>query len=200
MASRLASQVDADYINIDNGTLGCEGNHKHVWRHLANSADDWCIVLEDDAQPVQRFRKQAQTALATTPCDIVSFYLGHPRHWHWYPDQMERLTAAGTLADEQQACWIRSKDIIHGVALAIRTELVAGMLEHITGSTLPIDYAIRQWVRDTGRTTAFTWPSLIEHHDGPTLVKHHDRKPRPTPRKAWRVGERTHWTTEAVTM
>lgn len=197
-AQQLANQVNANYISVDDGTLGVEANHRKVWEKLARHNTDWCLVLEDDAQPVDNFTDQLHSTLAVAPSPAVSLYLGHHQHWHWYPARQKRLAEAGAQADQQDACWIMSSDIAHGVAVAIQTEIVADMLNHTQHSKRPIDYAVRQWLRDTGRAYAFSWPSLVDHADWPTLVKHHDKRPRKQPRKAWRVGGRNTWTAEAV--
>ena len=75
-AHTLMDQVGAAYISIDNGTLGCNGNHKQVWTWLNNHTDEWAIVLEDDSLPTPDFRDQASQALKVTPSPVVSFYLG----------------------------------------------------------------------------------------------------------------------------
>lgn len=199
MAQALAGTTGAEFVSIDDGTFGAEGNHRRVWRHLAQYGDPWGIVLEDDAVPVPDFRTQALNALAAAPTDIVSFYLGHPEHWSWYPQRRTLLTEAGAEADRVDAHWIVTREILHGVAIAVRTHLIEDMLNHTAQSTLPIDYAIRQWCRDTNRDIAFTWPSLADHADTPTLIKHADGKPRTKARKAWRTGKLGIWTTKAVT-
>ncbi len=198
MAETLAGAVGAEFVSIDDGTLGCEGNHRRVWLHLSHYDNPWSAVLEDDAVPVPDFRNQMTKALNAAPTDVVSFYLGNPEHWSWYPKRKESLTESGEQADRTHAHWIVTRDILHGVAIAIRTHLIADMLHHIERSPQPIDYAIRQWCRDTHRDIGFTWPSLIDHHDGPTLVKHPDGKPRLKPRKAWRTGMLGTWTSNAV--
>ena len=75
-AHTLMDQVGAAYTSVDNGTLGCNGNHKQVWTWLNNHTDEWAIVLEDDSLPTPDFLHQATQALAVAPSPIVSFYLG----------------------------------------------------------------------------------------------------------------------------
>lgn len=201
MVQELAGKVGAEYASVDDGTLGCERNHLKVWQHLADhNPDEWSIVLEDDAIPCDDFRNQLDQALAAAPSDIASFYLGHPSWWHWYPDRLKRLTKAGGRADQNDACWILTDDILHGVATAIHTAAIPEMLSHVEQSTKPIDYSIRQWARDTDRLIAFSWPSLVDHRDERSIVKHQDGKPRTLPRKAWHHGARDHWTNTTATL
>jgi hypothetical protein len=53
--------VGAAYISIDNGTLGCEGNHRKVWQWLNDHATTkWVVVLEDDAPQDLNMRDSAR--------------------------------------------------------------------------------------------------------------------------------------------
>lgn len=197
MAETLAGKVGAEYVSIDDGTLGCEQNHRKVWTHLAQHSDGWAITIEDDAQPIPNFRAHAQAALAAAPTPIVSFYLGHPDHWRRaFPDRRRKLFKAGQEADATGAHWLTTQDILHGVAIALRTELITDMLTHIEQSPLAIDYAIRNWCRTRGHTIAFTWPSLVDHHDGRSLIRR--RRPHTHPRKAWRTRTHANWNSHTI--
>jgi len=199
-ASGLADHVEATYLSVDDGTLGCNANHKKVWKHLAEQSTEWSIVLEDDAIPVDKFLDQATQALATTPAPIVSFYLGK----HHLPQlDIERdKQQAIARADAADAHWIISRQLLHAVAVAVRTDHTQSMLDHLNQlpDFFPIDEAISHWATNNFIDVAYTWPSLIDHADLPTLFRHHDKLPRPPGRIAYRTGTRDIWTDKAVTL
>ncbi len=103
-AKELQQKVKAEFISIDDGTLGCNRNHHHVWNQLSHSPTHWALVLEDDALPVDRFRAQAAAALGAAPTPIVSLYLGTSRPASW----QYSIRQAVTRADRVDACWITS--------------------------------------------------------------------------------------------
>lgn len=188
MATNLASQVEADHMNIDDGTLGCTGNHRAVLERLVRFDADYCVILEDDAQPIDNFRDQAARALASTPAPIVSFYLGtsHPRHCQ------PGIRNATARADHLGAAWITAPSLYHAVAYAIPTHLAADLLT--TTSPLPIDDAITAWAHGQHLTVAYTWPSLVNHRDESTVITNRSAR---QPRKAWRTGT-PDWSTRTV--
>jgi hypothetical protein len=192
MATALADTVKADYLHLDDGTLGCNGNHLHVWDWLTtHNTDEWSIVLEDDAIPVDDFRYQLDTALHTAPTPIVSLYLGTGRPPHW----QARVDLTTNNANAVDANWIISNELIHAVGIAIRTDLLPLDLPD-----KPIDDAISAWAQTHGHKVGYTWPSLVDHHDGPTLIDSPDRAYRTARRVArWHAG-RTTWMPRAVTM
>jgi GR25 family glycosyltransferase involved in LPS biosynthesis len=179
---------------MDNGTVGCEGSHRKAWTYLAGTQSDWAVVLEDDAQPVEGFREQLEQALTSSPCNVVSLYLGQGRPPHW----QARVQQAIHQAELDDACWIVGRRLLHGVAVAIRTDLVPSMLQHITPSTRPIDFAIKDWAVEAGHDIAFTMPSLCNHADTDTLIPDRTDSARTEARKAWRVGTRDRWTSKSV--
>lgn len=191
-AQQLARHVNADFLSIDNGVLGCDDNHEAVQHYLANLPSTWSVVLEDDAQPVDNFREQIEAALPMSPSPIVSFYLGRKRPPHW----QGRIKRALTNVDD--ASWLIATHLLHAVGYAIRTELLPSLLAHT--STLPVDQHIGHWARYHGHTIAYTNPSLIDHADLPTIVEHPDGEPRTAGRTAWNVGTRHHWTSQTVTI
>ena len=196
----LMDQVQAAYTNIDDGTLGCDDNHRHVWQWLLqNTTDEWCIVLEDDALPVEGFINQAHQALTVAPSPVISFYLG--RHHIPELEWEQRKQQAIARADQADAHFITSNHLLHAVAIAVRTDHIAPMLRHLNSvPILPIDEAITHWIQNTGQDISYTWPSLADHADQPTLFRHRDKLPRPPGRIAYRTGTHTTWTDRAVTM
>lgn len=200
-AHKLQAATQAAYVSIDNGTLGCNGNHKKVWQWLAHhNTDEWAIVLEDDAQPVEGFLEQAQAALDKAPGPVVSFYFGK----HHIPtlDIEQQKRQAVARAQTADAHWITSRQLHHAVAVAVRTDHLESMLAHIHAlpDFFPIDEAIAHWTNNNQHDVAYTWPSLCDHADQPTLFKHHDKMERPPGRVAHNVGTREQWTDSSVTL
>ena len=193
-AERLALKVNADYVSEDDGTLGCEGNHRRVWEWLAATADTWSVVLEDDALPVDGFTYQLEQALSVAPTPIASLYLGQgqPRQWQ------DRIYQAIHAAEQDNACWIVGKRLLFGVAVCIKTDLISSMLACIDTSTRPIDFAIKDWAVQAGHDICFPTPSIVDHADGPTLITDRTDTTRDMPRTAWRIGERERWTSKQV--
>ncbi|AJA43389.1 glucosyltransferase [Mycobacterium phage Sbash] len=189
-AEHLAATVTADYVSVDDGTLGCEANHRRVWHWHRNHASEWAIVLEDDALPINDFRTHAHAALATAPTRIVSFYLGrqHPRRWQ--PDIENALRRAG----HAHASWITAPRTLHAVAYAMHTTVLDELLTH--HSAKAIDSAITAWQQRAGVDTSYTVPSLVDHADGPTVINRRSR--RMPGRTAWQVGAPHRWTCSAV--
>ncbi len=183
-ATRLADTVGA-HLAVDDGTLGCEGNHKTVLAHLATLDSEWSVVLEDDAQPVDGFTDQLPMVLNAAPTNLVSLYLGRQRP----PQFQSRIASAVTQADTVGAHWLTSRHLMHAVAYAIRTTHIPNLLACHT--TWPIDQHITRWL--TGRRMAYCWPSIVNHLDGPTIAHHPDGHPRIPGRTAWRTGTRNTW-------
>lgn len=191
-AKALAQQVQADFFSIDNGYLGCDQHHRQVQVHLAALPSTWAVILEDDAEPVDDFRDQLESALLVAPSPIVSLYLGRKRPPHW----QHRIGKA--LASADNANWLISTHLLHAVGYAIKTELLPSLLAF--DSPLPVDQHISRWARYYGHTIAYTLPSLVDHADLPTIVDHPDGEPRTAGRKAWTVGTRDIWTSQTVAL
>lgn len=198
MAEQLATKVNANQILYDDGTLGCNINHRHAWQqHAAHPTNDWAVVLEDDAQPVDEFRDQLTAALEVAPTPIVSLYLGTGRPLGgWQPKIRQTILTAGTV----NACWISSTHLLHAVAVAIRTPLLPSLLDWLPIIPKPIDEATSIWAMTHGHMVGYTWPSLVNHADQESLAQHPDGKPRDRVRVAWRTGTRRQWTGRQVTM
>lgn len=189
-ASDLREQVGALHVSYDSGTLGCTANHLRVWERLANMDTPWVLVLEDDALPVEGFRAQLDMALAAAPSPVVSLYLGTSNPTNW----QEPIKRALVKRQIERSHWLTCRNMLHAVAVAMRTELIQNMLASVRHDAAPIDEAITRWVKAQHLSVSYTVPSLCDHADWPTLIKTHaDRKPRTMPRKAWRLGERSEW-------
>lgn len=195
-AHQLMETVGAAYATVDDGTLGCEGNHRRAWQWMADHATGFAVVLEDDAVPVRQFGSQLAQALEVAPTPIVSLYLGRKRPPHF----QTAVSRATEHADSVDASFIVSDYLMHAVGLAIRTELIGEMLEDTRHSIRPWDYAVGAFAQRIGEKVCYTWPSLIDHADQQTVTKHPDKQPRTPGRTAWKTGTRSSWTPEAVSL
>lgn len=194
-AEALADLTSAETF-WDDGTLGCEANHRRAWQWLEPKGTDWGVVLEDDALPVQGFNSQLEQALIAAPTPIVSLYLGRRRP----PDWQSNIHRGTTEADKHDAHFITATHLIHAVGVAIRTALIPDMLDHTYQSVRPWDFAIAAWAVTREHMVSYTWPSLVDHRDQGTLFRHKDKMERTPGRVAWRTGTRESWATKAVPM
>lgn len=193
-AKRLTATVKADFISIDNGLLGCDGNHVAVQRHLSALSSDWSIVLEDDALPVDGFRRQVGKVLGVAPAPVVSLYLGRLRPPHW----QKRVGAALASAASTGACWVVGDRLLHAVGYCVRTDLLPDLADF--ESEFPSDQRVSAWVRARGLSVGYSVPSLLDHADGVSVAAHPDGQPRPAGRCAWQVGVRDVWTSTSVAL
>ncbi|AEL98447.1 glycosyltransferase [Mycobacterium phage LinStu] len=197
-AENLAQAVRAEFVAIDNGSLGPGNNHDVAWRWLDESGGTWSVVLEDDAIPVAHFRDQLESVLKVAPSPIVSLYLGRSRPPHWQPSIMQVISS--------REHFLLGSTLLHHVAVAIRTELIFDMLAQ-RDRELPVDESIGTWARLREIPVAYTNPSIVNHeHRLPTtIVERTSGYPGETgkrdgakePRKAWVFGSRQCWEASA---
>jgi hypothetical protein len=194
-ARRLANKVSAEMITVDPGNLGPVRNHLVAWEWLADATDDWSLVLEDDAEPIEDFVKQARLALDACPSAVASLYLGRARPPHWQ-DCIARVIM-------RPECWLMGAELLHGVAVAVRTHLVPVMLAEVCKTVenrdWPVDEAISDWCQRNEIKVAYSHPSLVNHADIPSVIDNHQsrhatdsltRADHREPRRAWVFGTR----------
>lgn len=199
-AHALQEQVGAVFLHMDDGTHGVEASHRRCWEYLATQDSDWSVVLEDDAEPISDFNNQLEQVLTAAPTDVVSLYLGSARPVWFQPQGQPSarklqpiLRDAVAKAEVQGASFITAPQLFHGVAVAIRTELVPAMLDLTADSTRPIDYRISDWCENEHIRVSYPSPSLCDHLDDVSVAVHADREPRLYARKAYKVGGRGSW-------
>ena len=202
-ATRLADAVSAEIIAVDeDGKIGAGRNHENAYEWLADSGQPWSVLMEDDAMPVRNFRDQLSAVLANSPVPLLSLYLGRGRPPHWQPS-IARVIAG-------DAHFLLGSELLHHVAVAIRTPLIPSMLASIradddyAAGRLPIDEAIGRWARSspTPIPVGYTHPSIVNHdHTLETVIKRHvsqhraetGKRGRHEQRKAWVFGSRSCW-------
>lgn len=193
-AMDLFEEVAAHDVNIDDGTLGCNGNHIFILKDLRSAHPDaeWYVVLEDDAQPIPDFNSQLRAALKEAPTQIVSLYLGTANPIHWQ-DAIRRSVAVAE-------AWIVATHLIHGVGYCLHRDVFDEIVATLEpDSRRPIDEQISAYIYPNHILCAYTHPSLVQHEDGPSCIEQHaDGAPRNKPRKAWELGGRENWRSRAV--
>lgn len=202
-AERLSELIDAELIAVDNGGVGAGKNHEVCYEWLSESKDPWVVVMEDDAIPVKDFRNQLNACLKAAPrTGLMSLYLGRARPPHW------QISIARVIAGDEN--YFLASELLHHVAVAIRPNLIPGMLKYIRNETpygdgkLPIDEALGFWARSLSMPVVYSNPSIV-NHDSRTksLIKKHVSQHKTDDgtrsendgRKAWRFGPREEWTT-----
>lgn len=178
---------------LDEDGVGENANGDRCWA-AHDPAAAWHVVLQDDALPVFDIARQAPAALAAAPASVVSFYLGTS----YPPATVQPAKAAMARATDQGSAWITAPRLWWGVAIAIRTDLIPGMLAAVASIGRPYDERISRWCEADGHTVAYTWPSLVDHADGPSTIPR--IMPRMARRRAYRVGRPTSWATDPVSM
>lgn len=188
---RLTSLIGGPLaITVDSGALGETRNGDLAWGSYAPDGD-WHVVVQDDALPVPEFRRHVDAALAASPPAVVSLYVGTGRP---HQPKVARLIRE---ANTRDAAWIETPDLWWGVGVAMPTGVVEAFLTWGMDRDGPYDQRIGAFAREAGLPVRSTWPSLVDHADGPTLLAHAWGPPR-TSRRAHRIGARLDWDTEVV--
>jgi hypothetical protein len=188
-AQRLARATGAS-LAVDDGRRGENANGDWAWREHDRDSD-WALTLQDDAQPVDDLLNHVAAALEHAPRTAVSLYVGTGR-----PKQ-PAVEAAVHTATATGAAWLEHPTLLWGVAVAMPTDHITPFLTWARTNHLPYDKRIGAYWQRARIPVRYTWPSLVDHADGPTLVKHPWGPPR-APRRAWRVGIPDRWDTPVV--
>lgn len=205
--AKLRDELYPDLIEVDDGTFGVMGNHcltlEKLYQSGRRSGQEWLVVLEDDAQPIDGFHRQLSAALDVAPSPVVSLYNGSG-----YPGQRQGAFYEATLRED--VCWIQHRSMRHAVGYAIHMGaiemgLLDAMIEY-QRRRWPPDDAMSVWCKRQGELVSYTNPSLVQHEDGPPTLKTRTNRGiatmniRRRPRKAHWVGTRFVWTDSSVTI
>ena len=195
--------LDPEIVNVDDGTLGATGNHLAVYQALQKRTglDEWLVILEDDAVPVEGFTDQLAMALAVAPTPLVSLYLGTG-----YPAQYQRLFMEA-VNNHPDACWFLHPQLRNAVGYAVHGSIAravgVGYAQQAAKRFSPED-CISWWSLRNRENVAYCHPCLVDHEDGPTVMDyrmhlgHAQPAGRKRPRKAMVVGTRLQWSNSAV--
>jgi GR25 family glycosyltransferase involved in LPS biosynthesis len=191
MGTRLADLVDANFLTVDDGTLGCTRNHATAWRKHAQAPAGWNLNLEDDAVPVDMFRDQLEKALNVAPAPIVSLYLGGG----YIGDHLTRALLESP--EGMDAHWaVTQGAVFHAVAVAVRGEILPPIIKFLEGQTRPVDSMLSSWATRNSYQIAYSIPSLVDHADEKSLVTKYRR----SPRRAFKTGGREGWCSKLILM
>lgn len=187
-ARALAEQTGA-HITWDDGH-GEWDTGARAWDSIDRAAD-WGLVLQDDALPIPDMLDHLADALASAVRTCTSLYVGTGRPAaHAVPNAIQK-------AGRTRAAWLEHRTLLWGVGVVLPTEDITPLLAWAARATYAYDQRIGAWYLGQQRPVRYTWPSLVDHADGPSLVDH-DR--RPVARHAHRTGVAPTWDTPAVTI
>ncbi len=166
---------------MDEGNCGALWGHTRALR-LCEPLNERCIIMEDDALPVDDFRAKALVWMDEYPDSLLSFYLGTGRP----PQYQAQIAHALTYADDPDAV-ICLPQLIHGVCYSIPKQFVGAVVDG-----LPLigaaDFAVgNAWRSVTGQPVVYPVRSLVDHDDLPSVEVHPDGQKRTEPRRAWRL-------------
>lgn len=194
MATALSERLLAP-ISWDDGPLGVGivTNHDAALRAALDRAEaisaDWCVVIEDDADPIPDFTAQASLALAAIPNQIASLYFG-------YLGQPKRKIYQ-TL-DRVDPHWVMKLGLTSAVCVAVKTAFAPKLLEVCAGvpqCSMTVDERYSFAAKHLGQQwVPHSYPSLCDHLDIPGV--HGDCG---IPRRAYSIGGRTEWLNKQLT-
>jgi hypothetical protein len=180
-------------LAMDDGRYGENANGDRAWKlgAVITRPDgeelliptEWTVVLQDDALVTPDFRQHATAILSTAPPTAVSFYVGTGR------PLAKRVEIAVQQAEKHQTGWLEHPTLLWGVGVAMPTASVQGFLTWAKNHpSIPYDTRIgTYWATQKKQPIRYTYPSLVDHADGPSLIRHSYGPPK-APRRAWRTG------------
>lgn len=200
IADELQRQGHPSPVTIcyDTDGIGEVANGDIAWAQYRNTAS-WHIVLQDDAVLQPYSLEQMHKALAVVDevsvvktAAMVSFYVGTGR------PRQKPVQEAFQRADRADLAWLESDTLLWGVAVAMTPPQVGRYLRWggRVGGHGAYDERLGRFARSTKLPVRYTWPSLVDHRDGPTLLQHPWGAPK-GPRIAYRLGRRDNWETRS---
>jgi len=197
VAEDLAIRVAADVIELDvttptgprNGAYRCTLNHLDCLEALlgcVESAQEWVVVLEDDAMPVADFRFHVERAVTHAPSELVGLYIGTGNP----SGEVQRQIRA---ALEHAGAWLAGDFFISAVGYAVKAHVVNDLIEctdiHQWPLTMEWPMRVTKWAQKRGYDVSYTHPSLVDHADTPSVILPGAK----SGRRAWEVGTREDW-------
>src|SRR5690606_30787799 len=167
---RLQEVIPGAAAVVDSANEGALKGHVKALE-IAQAVGERCIIMEDDAIPVQGFESLAEHWCDSFPDRLISFYLGTGRPASWQARVDEALATT-------PAAYIVLPRLIHGVCYSLPVDGIGRTLDRLYRfgeCSEGADYAVgRAW----GRDVLYPVESLVEHRDGQSVERHPDGEPR----------------------
>ena len=167
---QLQAAIPGAAAVVDCGSRGALEGHVKALK-IAREVGGRCIIMEDDAIPVQGFVPLAARWCERFPDALISFYLGTGRPASWQARVDDALECTGR-------DYIVLPRLIHGVCYSLPANRIGRTLDRIKamGDTdEPADYIVG---RGFGREVIYPVESLVEHRDGQSVERHPDGEAR----------------------
>lgn len=187
-ARRLAGELGAEVLSVDQCYAGERANHQKVLAWLADTDADWLTMVEDDAILCHGFLDlEAQRLAECDGSQVVSWYLGTGRGAGQGADRHPHVVAGLVeAADRWRDDWIVTDELWHAVAVSITGPMAPSILHDLARTPAPTDLAISNWCRHHHVPVWYSHPSLADHRDEGRAEQSNDR---PVPRHAWRFAD-----------
>jgi hypothetical protein len=142
-------------------------NGVRSWQHHDETAD-WHLVIQDDAVACEDLLLGLERALERVPASATaSAYMGN---------QPRGQRAAQAAQEYDDTSFVRLSRLVWGVAMIAPVYTIGDMLRWTRNYDCPgYDTRVAMYYRAAlGFPCWFTWPSLADHHEGPSLIDHSD--------------------------
>lgn len=173
MVNELVGQLDGD-VDVVYDTLPPSRDREQRWGTAMRAwgafdpTADFHVVIQDDAILCEDFLAGLSVAVSHVgrPA-VVSAYMGAGR-------PVDRsVWRAQRLAARLGHSWAQMPLCYWGVAVALPTEVIPGLLGYRHNAQRNYDTRLARYFRDVVRLpTLYTVPSLADHRHGPSLVGH----------------------------
>lgn len=166
-AGLLAAELDAPIV-WDNGRGVWSTGRRALLAHDPDATHH--LVVQDDAVICRELVAGLEVALSYAGHRAVGLYTGSR------PDRT-RIAKAGRTATEMGVSWISTRHWpLWGVASAHPVDMIGDLVASgdTMGRPTRYDLQTRHFYRNAGVAVWYTWPSLVDHRDGPSLLENPD--------------------------
>ena len=167
LAEQIRAQLDRD-VSV---TWDESGSRWDTGRRAMLAYDPACshhAVIQDDVIPCRDLFAGLEVALQHVPADVpVCGYLGRIRPY------ADLVTYAAARARRWGASWLTLHFLGWGPLVVVPTQLIPEMVAYCDKLRDIPNYdrrLSRFFELERGVPTWYTWPSLVDHADGPSLV------------------------------
>lgn len=154
--------------------------HSRAWATcLEKGQATHALVLEDDALVPQYLDRGAREAAERFPNSAISLYFGDHENKYNRASRVRRARDAARLAGSvDDVSWISTPGLWWGVAVILPVAWIEPMLAYWSKRKTGLyDERISKWITMHEKGPVLnTWPSLVDHADGPSLLRR-SRKP-----------------------